>query len=232
MKRIAAVLLGFVLLGGRGEARADHIVVTFSGEVSSVKDPVGGSAQGILPGSAFVATVTYDANASPLSTGGGTPPGSAFATYPVLSSSLSVGGQAFGPPGAATLTIANLRNPYDGFDSLTINGALDPALYGPGSNLWINLSDTTGSAFPTLSLPTGLDSQYFDMNHGATGGGFEVQLGQAKVSGLIDSFSTVSVPAAPAPEPSAIALLVSGGVGLLAMARRRRPCPAGGRLGT
>jgi hypothetical protein len=238
MKKIVAALLGFVLLGGQGEARADHIVVTFSGEVGFVKDPSGGSfTQGVHPGSAFVATVTYDANASPLTTGGGTPPGSRWATYPTLSSSVRIGDRVFGsdlgyPPGAATLTVANFRNPYDGFDSLDVVRALDPALYEPGSNFRIGLSDRTGSAFPSLSLPTSLDSKRFDMNHGITDGYFEVNLkpagsdlaGYARVSGLVNSFDTVSVPTAQAPEPSAIVLLATGGVGLLGIARRRRSC--------
>jgi hypothetical protein len=233
MRKAVAVLLGFVLLGGLGKARADHLLVTFSGEVNYVNDPTGGSStQGIRSGSAFVATVTYDANASPLATGNFGPPGDSFATYPILSSSLRVGGQDFGPLGAATLTVANLHNPYDGFDELSIGGPLDPARYASGSKFVIGLTDFSGTAFPSLSLPTGLDSARFDLNHGLTDGYFEVnlkpagaeQVGNARVSGLVNSFDSVSVLAAQTPEPGTLALLVSGGVGVLGMARRRRAC--------
>jgi hypothetical protein len=234
MKKLVAVLLGLVLLGGQGKAHADVVVATFSGEVGFVYDPTwnGHFTEGIHPGSTFIATVRYDANASPLTTNG-----TDSATYAFLSSSLRLGNRVFDldgrdPSVTATITVVNdqhTTNPFSFHDGLTFLGMSEGDVFGPGevTNFSISLLDRTQSVFSSLALPTSLDIEQFPTGHS-----FGVALKPAgndffepgRVEGSVTSVSTARVPTAQAPEPSTLALLVTGGVGLLGIARRRRPC--------
>jgi hypothetical protein len=228
MKKIVAGVLGLVLLGGQGKAHADVIVTTFSGQVNSVYDPANGQfTNGIHPGSTFIATVMYDANASPHTTNG-----TNYAEYAFLSSSFRLGNRVFDldgrdPPGVATIMVENNR---DGKDELSLVGTLHPALYEPGSRFQISLRDSTQSVFSSLALPTSLDIEQFgrgDFFVALKPAGIEWSVESASVWGSVNSV-TLRVPTAQAPEPSTLALLVTGGVGLLGIARRRRPCSGSG----
>ena len=224
MKKMVAVLLGFVLLGGQGKAHADVIVATFTGQVTSVTDPANGQfTNGIQPGATFSATVTYDANASPHTNGADS------ADYAFLSVSLHIGNRVFDLDGSDptlgryTITVDNNRF---GNDGLSVVGTLHPALYAPGSHFQIDLRDPTQSVFSSLALPTSLDLQQFgghgDFFMALKPAAVDGSVGFAQVWGSVNSV-TLRDPTAQAPEPSALVLLATAGVGVLGIARRRRP---------
>jgi hypothetical protein len=101
-------------------------------------------------------------------------------------------------------------------------------VFGPGevNNVSISLSGAQ-SVFSSLALPTSLDIEQFN-----TWAGFELALKPAgadlfepgRVDGIVHSVSTLRVATAQAPEPGTLALLLTAGVGLLGMARRRGGC--------
>jgi hypothetical protein len=218
MKRILAGLFGALLVMGMAEAKADVIIATFSGPVTSVNDPTNGAfTSGFAPGDKFTATVSYDTSAQPVAVY----QGGMGADYSYLSSSLTIGNKVFPLDTEKNgFNVISIIYHEENSDVFLLSGKL-ASQYAGGSSYVVSLGDLTQSAFSGIQLPTNLKLGQFDT------AGWSLALKPAtaeqqpfaSVYGTITSVSLTDTRTAP--EPGSLVLLGTAGVGLFAMAWRR-----------
>jgi hypothetical protein len=218
MKRILTGLFGALLVMGVAEAKADIIIATFSGPVTSVSDPTNGAfTSGIAPGDKFTATVSYDTRAQPVAVY----QGGMGADYFYLSSSLTIGNRVLPLDTEKNgFNVISIIYHEENSDVFLLEGKL-ASPYAGGSSYGVSLGDLTQSVFSGIQLPTNLNLGQFD----TAGWGLALKPATAEQQPFASVYGTITsvslTDTATAPEPGSLVLLGTAGVGLFAMTWRR-----------
>lgn len=204
MRRVVVALL---LLCALSTAQAELITFQFSGTVDSVQDPAGYLQGGVVPGSPFSGTYTFDSAAT--DTYPADPTVGRYVTTTGASLTTLVGTLTLSSPGPVAVVIGN-GNSGDSYDAYTFP-FVSSGLQIP--ELGIALTETTGGVFVSDELPllppdlTRFTTRRFSL--------------QGRPVGATEYFFVTGTTTTLTPEPGSLALFSIGA--LLSARRRRRP---------